>query len=326
ARARNARAPRAAGPPSEKAVHETRKAIKRLRALLRLLRSELGERAYERETATLRQVAHELSGARDAAVMVATLDALAERHPCELARRHGVIALRRRLHAHSDRLSRATLADASARANVLGELHALRWRVAAWTLPKSGGIELVDADLQHLYRQGRERCERVARDKGERTLEMHKWRKRVKDLRYAAEMLERRGEPRSKRESRASTRAHKLAARADELGELLGEDHDLAVLAEHLLAGAHADKHRRERERERDASDRDRDARERTGVMSADGAAGEQREQLWTTPRGTRRALSKAIARRRRKLRKRALREGARLYREKPRRFMRRMR
>jgi len=41
---------------------------------------------------------------------------------------------------------------------------------------------------------------------------------------------------------------------------------------------------------------------------------------------GTRRALRKAIARRRKILRKRAVRDGRRLYADKPKRFVRRMR
>ena len=49
-------------------MHETRKALKRLRALVRLLREELGEQAFERENAALRDVARRLAGARDAEV------------------------------------------------------------------------------------------------------------------------------------------------------------------------------------------------------------------------------------------------------------------
>ena len=74
---------------------------------------------------------------------------------------------------------------------------------------------------------------------------MHEWRKRVKDLRYAAEMLQRR-EPsgasrregkRKRRRERERLRAQaaplrRLAKRADDLGELLGEEHDLVLLEE----------------------------------------------------------------------------------------------
>jgi CHAD domain-containing protein len=269
--------------PSERGVHEARKALKRLRALLALLRHELGERAYARESATLRDIARRLSEARDAAVMLATLDALIARHPRRLGRRNGVRELRRRLATEHERQRQQTLSDAASRAEVLGELHAFRWRVAAWSLPDGQGLELVGDDLARLYRQGRKRYRRAARDRGERMITMHQWRKRVKDLRYAIEMLDRRG---------SEQRLRKLSRRADDLGEMLGEDHDLAVFAERLRAGAH-----------------------RRG-----------RDQTWKCGRGTRKVLLRAIAARRRVLRKRALRQGRQLFRAKPKRLTRRVR
>jgi hypothetical protein len=81
-----------------------------------------------------------------------------------------------------------------------------------------------------------------------------------------------------------------VARRADELGELLGEEHDLGVLAERLRGegdGTHAE-----------------------------------------TPVGrrTRRALLRLIAKRRRKIRRDALRLGERLYRRSPARYLERVR
>jgi hypothetical protein len=276
------------GAPDEHAVHETRKALKRLRALLRLLAHELGEKAYARENAALREIAGQLSGARDAAVALNTLDGLIQRHPRKLGRRRSVRKLRRRLRAEHQRTQQLTLSDAASRAEVLGALHAFRRRVAAWSLSERRGIELVDADFERLYRRGRARYRRVARRKGDRTIAMHEWRKRVKDLRYAAEMLDRRS---FSGHRGSDTPLRKLARRADELGELLGEEHDLAVFAERLRAG-----NRREH------------------------------RQTWRIGRRTRERLLKLIARRRRALRKRALRQGKRLYSEQPKRFTRRVR
>jgi hypothetical protein len=286
--------------PDERAVHETRKALKRLRAMLRLLAGELGGEASARENTALRDVARSLSGARDAAVMLSTLDGLMRRHPRALARRHGVLELRRRLRAEHARMERETLADPAARAEVLGELQALRWRVAAWSLSDRDGIELIEADLERVYRQGRKRFRRVARRKGDRMIAMHEWRKRVKDLRYAAELIERRGardsphsgrSAGSGRSARSGERLRKLARRADALGELLGEEHDLAVFA----------------------------ARVRAGGVGAD------TQETWDTGRRTRERLLELTARRRRALRKRALRDGERLYDEKPNAFIRRI-
>ena len=59
-------------------VHGVRKTSKRVRALLRLIRGELGEEAYRRENAALRDVARELSALRTATVEIEILKGLAD--------------------------------------------------------------------------------------------------------------------------------------------------------------------------------------------------------------------------------------------------------
>lgn len=260
----------------EQLVHEARKALKRLRALVRLLRDELGEQSYERESALLRDAGRRLARARDAEVLLSTLQDLIARHQGKLASRRGVLRLRARLLQERDGAAALALADSATHAGTLAELRAMRARVGEWRLAEPGGIEAVEPALERLYGRGRKRMRRAAKAKGEsgRTRTLHEWRKRVKDLRYAAEMLG----------------VQKLAKRADELGELLGEEHDLAVLAQRVRREAKAGR--------------------------ASGAPGRRARKL----------LLKLIAGHRRKLRKRALRDGERLYARKPARFVRRVR
>ncbi len=271
------------------AVHETRKSLKRLRALVRLLEDEIGSRAYAQESAILRHAGERLARARDAEVMVSTLEGLLKRNTGGLARRRGVVKLRGRLVAERDRAVARALDDAGARQEVLDDLRSVRVRVAEWTLSDRDGIELVEPGLRRLYRQGRRGLGRALRGKGERTRVLHQWRKRVKDLRYAAEMLDR--APADPVPGKGPSDIRRLARRADELGELLGEEHDLAVLAERLRAPA---------------------KRGRGQGLEVGG--------------GTRKTLLKLIARRRRRLRRRALRRGERLYRTRSKRFVRRVR
>ncbi|HEY4427068.1 MAG TPA: CHAD domain-containing protein [Solirubrobacteraceae bacterium] len=288
------------GRPDERAVHETRKAIKRLRALVRLLRHQLGEETFASENAALRDAGRRLAGARDAEVMVASLDRLIRAHPRRLGRRRGVKRLRRALERERRATAARALGDDAMRAQVLSELRAVRRRIEGWQLTGLPGIEALERDLGRIYRDGRRRMRRAARGKGDRARAMHEWRKRVKDLRYAAEMLERHdplehknARRRRVREDPGARRLRRLARRADRLGEALGEEHDLAVLAQRV--SAHGGGHRH--------------GGERRGMG-----------------RGSRRALLKVIARRRRRLRSQTLREGARLYRRRPRRFLRRVR
>ncbi len=283
--------------PDEKAVHETRKALKRLRALMRLLENELGEEGFERENAALRDTGRRLSAARDAEVLVGTLDALRGRHPRELGARNDIATLRQGFLAEREAAAARTLGDPALLAQVLDDLHTIRGRVLAWKLREADGLSLVEPGLQRIYRQGRARYQRAAHGKGDRGRALHEWRKRVKDLRHAAEILER-SEPggarsapqkrkrKGKKRAARVLRIGRIAKRADDLGELLGEEHDLAVL----------------------------EARVRV--------PGAERAPLG---RRSRKLLLKRIARRRRRLRARALRDGARLYKRRPKRFARRV-
>ena len=100
------------GGPDEDAVHETRKALKRLRALVRLLEPELGAQAFARENAALRDAGRRLAGARDAEVMVGTLDALIAAPPAQAGapprRAAAARAARRRARARGGACARGT--------------------------------------------------------------------------------------------------------------------------------------------------------------------------------------------------------------------------
>jgi CHAD domain-containing protein len=260
------------GGEGEETVHEIRKALKRVRALIRVLRGELGPKGYARENTALRDCARRLAGSRDAEVILATLDGLLARDSGKLVGSPAVGALRTQLTAEREAAAERGIRDPGLRGAVAEDLRAVAARVERRKL-RERRRRLLAPGLDRVYRQGR-RGLRTARRGGD-ARELHVWRKRVKDLRYVAETLDRRGK------SFAQIRG--VAREADRLGEILGEEHDLALL------------HREVRER---------------GV-------------LFAAERKTRRRLLKAITRRRKRLHKHALREGERLYRRKPKRFVR---
>lgn len=200
----------------EDAIHEARKDIKRLRALLRLVRGELGDKVFARENAALRDTARGLSGLRDADVMIGTLDALAERHPkgvpTEVAR-----GLMQALHAHR----RALDSDGSGGANdvVVAALEEIRARVDEWPLAHDG-FDAFEAGLRRTYKRGRSAYAAALADP--RTETLHEWRKRVKDHWHHHVVLERSWPALMK----------PYGDEAHALSDLLGDDHDLAVLRE----------------------------------------------------------------------------------------------
>ena len=198
------------------AVHETRKSLKRLRATVRLARDELGDEFYRRENRAFREAGRRLAGARDSQVMVETLDALTDRYLDGVPRRFQ--RFRRTLVGQHGAAQRK-LRDGVAVAEVRSELGAARARVRDWHLERES-LDAVAPGLRRIYRRGR-RAYRVAC--GEPSIEnLHELRKRTKDLWYAAQIVR----PASPKKMR------RIARRAHELSNLIGEDHDLAILGQ----------------------------------------------------------------------------------------------
>ena len=193
------------------AVHEARKDMKKLRALLRLARGELGEQVYSRENACFRDAAHELAGQRDADVMLETLKGLTS-----LPAGDGW-ELRKRIQADRERHGDGGDRSAAARSAV-AILEEARGRVKDWPL-EHDSFDALAKGLEKTYRRGRREF-RAARD--EPTVEsLHEWRKRAKHLWYDHTLLRSVWPPMMEA---AGDEAHALSDR-------LGDDHDLAVLA-----------------------------------------------------------------------------------------------
>jgi CHAD domain-containing protein len=249
-------------------VHEARKAIKRMRALARLLRYELGEEEFRRVNDSLRATGQRLAGARDADVRFATLEHLRSRHQKALALQ-GIERLSERLE-----LERGQTDEPRSQQDALEDIASMRRELARWNLVEHD-FQAVSPGLKRLYREGRYRYSRVKREHANNAEHIHDWRKRVKSLYYALDML-----------GGASTNGSQDATqRAKQLGDLLGEEHDLWMLCTYV-------------EQHPDAFGDDVSA-------SAE--------------------LLKLIERRRKRMHKRALKHGEQLYKCKPGNFTRRI-
>jgi len=201
------------------AVHDTRKRLKRLRACLRLTRDALGEETYDRENTAFRMAGRRLSGARDAQVLVETLDALTKHFADELPRAV-TEKLRARLHDEHEQATAAMRDDDATIAATLGELEGARTRAAGWTLDPDGFAALKPG-LRRIYRRGRKRIRAARADTT--TENLHEARKRVKDLWHATQIVR----------PAAPKKLKKVSRRAHDVADLLGDDHDLAVLREY---------------------------------------------------------------------------------------------
>lgn len=200
------------------AVHQARKEVKKSRSLLRLVEPGLGKKVYRRENRTLRDAARTVAHVRDADVMVETAEKLHERFAGRLPAR-SFTALRNRLAKEAQR-SRGSV-DGEIGGELTAALQDVAYRVEEWPLDDAGW-EVARKGVAQAYKRGRQAFAVANADPTADNL--HELRKRVKDLWYQQRLLRRAWPP-------------VLGAQADEahaLADLLGDDHDLAVLAETL--------------------------------------------------------------------------------------------
>ncbi len=204
------------------AVHDVRKDAKKLRALLRLLQPSIDGDLRRGENRAIAAIARGLSGTRDADVLA--------KQAGELRRRAVGQAPEATFAAVHDALAQTASANggggelAAAAATAGAHLEALVERIDHWPLDRVRPRTLIDG-LERTYRRGRADLEGVRRQPGDAG-QLHEWRKRVKDLWYQERLL------RDAWPELLRAQAHEL----EELGELLGDDHDLSVLRERLTA------------------------------------------------------------------------------------------
>jgi CHAD domain-containing protein len=167
------------------AVHDYRKAMKRWRAILRLLEPFLGEDA-RRLRVEARDSARELAGARDAQSAAEALDDLTEAGKTALSPRT-VASIRARLDAIRAQAEATTLTQA-VRARLIIALDVAGSAVSAWPLESTTFAELA-RELTETYKLGRD----DAPSADWRTVEpdvLHDLRRRVVAHRYQMELLE----------------------------------------------------------------------------------------------------------------------------------------
>ncbi len=224
------------GDDRDLAVHEARKALKRLRGMLRLVRDEIGQVVYRNENVVLRDVGRQLAPVRDSWVMATTIPHLQEvaagAMPAEAYR-----GLHDRLVARHLQVTDAILADRQRMLDIGVTLRTARARFASWPVADAvvepGDVPVrhripdafssIDRGIERVYRRGRRAMRAARRVPAEATF--HEWRKRVKYLRYQVEALT----------LLWPNMLGTLEASLGELADVLGDEHDLAVLGQIVI-------------------------------------------------------------------------------------------
>jgi CHAD domain-containing protein len=198
-------------------VHAARKELKRARATLRLMREVIDPDHFREEDATLRRVAQMLNDARDAEVMLRTFSRLRESikdsdPQTDLEPLHKLLLQGRR---------RATSDELGVRLNdIRAMLAQSKERTRDWSVANDLG--LLTQGMRRTYRKGR-LCYRAASEP-HTDEQLHAWRRQVKYCGYQLEAIGQVGRKMTKR-----------LRRCRKLADLLGSDHDLALLHKRVM-------------------------------------------------------------------------------------------
>jgi len=217
-RARNALAHTASNGAAIESVHKARRHLKKMRGLLRLARPGLGRKQFERENIFFRDTAREIRAARDQVALIEALDDLSHRsfngQTPPIVKR-----LRRLLVLDARKLARAIKADGTL-ARTSEHLAEKRSEVKKWKLK-----DFTPKDARQAWRKARVASDRAFETAHARPTDenFHEWRKKAKNLLYETLLLRKRYP--GLEETRHAT---------EKLTDLLGEDHDLSLLAKAL--------------------------------------------------------------------------------------------
>jgi CHAD domain-containing protein len=202
-----------AGTASESVIHESRKSVKKVRAVAESL-EQAGAKVPRKDRKRLKSAAGALSRLRDSAVIIESLDRVRRRYPKQLPEhtygilRRALIGVRKRQEARAKR--DGVVAQAADR------LEKTRRSAKTWTSPSIGVSDMV-AVIGASYRRSRKAMKR-SRATGQ-SATLHRWRKELKTLWYQLRLAK-----------PLTTGVAPLIADLKRLETELGDDHNLVVL------------------------------------------------------------------------------------------------
>jgi len=206
----------------EASIHDVRKHVKKVRAVLRLLRKELGD-DYAPLNEQIRSAARRLSAVRDADALIEMMKALRRRYRRVLTPtvvRTANATLKARMREARAHLAGRPLADI--RRQLVHSSRGLRSKVRE----AATGRAMRDG-VTRGYRRARRAMAEATAAKTEDG-RFHAWRRRVKDHWYQMRLVE-----------GINRRAHPRVRRLRRLQDWLGDDHNLVVLRDAILEQPH---------------------------------------------------------------------------------------
>jgi len=166
-------------------VHVTRKNFKKIRTVLRLIKSSIEIDTFKRENLFYAESGRTLSDLRDSTVLIYTFDKLIKKS--ELIKSDYDFSVFRKFLVEKNKNISASKHKKSEVINSLStDLILARSRVFDWAI-SGDSFKIIKKDLRRIYEQGQIQMYAVLNEAIK--LNVHEWRKRVKDLWYSMRIL-----------------------------------------------------------------------------------------------------------------------------------------
>ncbi len=202
------------------AIHDIRKRFKKLRALARLVRDEMGEENYKQINIYFRDLGREISDLRDLTAHIETLNVLRERYGNHLYVNffNPIIT---QLEKERDKLENEFRSQNFFSEYLPEKLKYAKEDLTRWPL-NSNDIQVILPSIQRVYKRGQKALNNSYQHPSIENF--HEWRKRVKYLWYQTLLLQ----------ETWPQFFETMEAEIHLLADYLGNDHDLMVLQKKL--------------------------------------------------------------------------------------------
>jgi CHAD domain-containing protein len=201
---------------SDETIHDVRKRFQKVRAILKLVRAAISEKVYKRENTCLRDAAAVLREVRDAKVQIDALEKLCSQGQiaCPASAR-AALEDRRRF------IRQRVLVEGDALPPMVKAIKKARARIDHCPFDAKGW-QAIGPGLKETYKKARDAMHAAAQ--GPSVEKLHEWRKRSKYLWHQLHALD----------VIAPQVLSALVERTHHITQLLGDDHDLAMLRERM--------------------------------------------------------------------------------------------
>ncbi|TBW26799.1 CHAD domain-containing protein [Gramella sp. KN1008] len=202
------------------AVHDIRKRLKKLRALARLVRDDMGEENYKSVNIYYRDLGRELAELRDLTAHIETMEAIRERYGNYLYVNFFNTVIKN-IEKERDKMEGELRKENFFSEHLPGKLDYAKNELVKWPVD-SNDIQIILPSIQRVYKRGKNALKEAYENPSKESF--HEWRKRVKYLWYQILLLQ----------DTWPELFGSFEAEIHELADLLGNDHDLMVLKERL--------------------------------------------------------------------------------------------